>query len=226
MSRPDRRQTPAPTGARARASSTAAHAARRGERGYALAGLIALMTIIALATAAAAPDILKQNQREREREAIIRGEEMSDAIERYVRLMGRPPRSIEELLEGANPPGRTKRIQVVRAYATRDPLSSSGEWRVVQPQSRDIIDFQQALLVYTEGRPIPPSPEAWKNAARAQGITAAVGGLGRSDDEGEDDSSPSNVPFIGVASRSRRDSIVAYFGIENHHDWVFTPIYR
>lgn len=201
--------------------------ARRGERGYALVALLALMAVIALAATAAAPDIVKQNQREKELEAIRRGEEVADAIERYVRLMGRLPNSMEQLAEGANPPGRTKRIQVLRAYATRDPLSSTGEWRLIQPRGRDIIDFQQALLVYLEGRPIPPAAEVWKQQARAQGLTGAVGGLGKSsDDEGEDNSSSSNVPFIGVASRSRRDSIVAYFGIENHHDWIFTPIYR
>lgn len=215
MSAPRSHRTPAKT------------RAPRGEGGYALVALIALMTIIALGAAAAAPDILKQNQREKELEAIIRGEEVADAIERYVRMMGRPPRSMEELAEGANPPGRTKRIQVLRSYAAHDPLSTSGEWRLIQPQSRGVIEFQQALLVYLEGRPIPPSPEAWKNTARAQGITGAVGGLGSDDDdEGEDNSAQSNVPFIGVASRSRRDSIVTYFGLENHHDWLFTPIYR
>ena len=198
-----------------------------GQEGYALVGLIALMTIMAMAFVAAAPNIRQQGLREREREAIIRGEEVSDAIERYVRLMGRPPRSMEELLEGANPPGRTKRVQVLRRYAERDPLSSSGEWLLVPPQSRKLIDFQFALQAYLNGLPLPPSQEQWKQAARAQ-LAGGITNLGGDSEArgGEDDSMSADVPFIGVASRSRRESIVHYFGIDSHDGWVFTPIYR
>jgi type II secretory pathway pseudopilin PulG len=198
----------------------------RGQEGYALVALIALMTILALAAVAAAPNIRLQGLREQEREAIIRGEEVSEAIERYVRLMGRPPRSIEELMEGANPPGRTKKIYVLRTYAARDPLSSSGEWLLVPPQSKKLGEFQFALQKYLEGRPLSPSQEQWKNAARVQitGIT----NLGREDEAtgGEDESMQSDVPFIGVASRSGRESVVYYYGIDTHKGWVFTPIYR
>jgi len=43
---------------------------------------------------------------------------------------------------------------------------------------------------------------------------------------GEDASLSSKGPFIGVASRSRRDSIITYYGIERHSDWVFTPFFK
>jgi len=33
-------------------------------------------------------------------------------------------------------------------------------------------------------------------------------------------------PFVGVASRSRRDSVLTYYGIEQHAQWVFTPLFR
>jgi type II secretory pathway pseudopilin PulG len=191
--------------------------------------LLALMTIVMLAATAAAPNIIQQSQRQAEREAIIRGEEVADAIESFVRLTGRPPRSMEELLEGANPRGRTKKVRVLRSYAARDPLARTddGEWRLVQPRGREIAEFQQALMLYMEGRPLPPSPEAWKNQARVQltGVTD-LGRGGGGDSGGEDTSANANVPFIGVASRSRRESVVNYFGIERHDEWVFTPIYR
>ena len=35
-----------------------------------------------------------------------------------------------------------------------------------------------------------------------------------------------NQPFIGVASQSRSKSILAYYGIEKHSNWVFTPLFR
>jgi len=210
-----------------------AQAPATGQCGYALVALLALMTIIMLAATAAAPNIIQQSQREAEREAIIRGEEVADAIEQYVRLMGpnRLPRSMEELLEGASPPGRTKKVRVLRSYAARDPLARTGdgEWRLVQPRGKEIVEFQQALMLYMEGRQLPPSLEAWKNAARPQltGVTdLGRGGGGGGDSGGEDTSANANVPFIGVASRSRRESVVNYFGIERHDEWVFTPIYR
>ncbi|HEX7957943.1 MAG TPA: type II secretion system protein, partial [Pyrinomonadaceae bacterium] len=55
------------------------------ERGYALVALLAMMTILALAVTAAAPVVRQQTQRERELEAIRRGEEVSEAIRQYVR---------------------------------------------------------------------------------------------------------------------------------------------
>jgi type II secretory pathway pseudopilin PulG len=230
-------RTPTPTTRPTRAARVIAHAgvaapSVTGQGGYALVALLALMTIIMLAATAAAPNIIQQSQREAEREAIIRGEEVADAIEQYVRLMGpnRLPRSMEELLEGASPPGRTKKVRVLRSYAARDPLARTGdgEWRLVQPRGKEVVEFQQALMLYMEGRPLPPSPEAWKNQARVQltGVTGLGRGSGGDDSGGEDTSANANVPFIGVASRSRRESVVTYFGIERHDEWVFTPIYR
>lgn len=202
---------------------------RRAEGGYALVGLIALMTIMAMAVASAAPSLRLQAQREREHEAITRGEEVAEALERWVRLMGPQnlPRSMEQLLEGANPPGRTQKIYVLRAYAARDPLSSSGEWLLIQPGNRKLVEFQLALQKYFGGRQLPPSQEQWKNPFRPQPTALTV--IGREGDDGrggEDDSIGGDVPFIGVASRSRRDSVVHYFGIDNPNGWVFTPIYR
>ena len=205
---------------------------RDGQGGYALVALLALMTIIALYAMAAAPSILQQSQRELEREAIIRGEEVADAIEAYVRLMStggtpRYPTSMEELLEGANPPGRTKKVRVLRAYAARDPLARTedGEWLLIQPRSKEIGAFQFALTKYLGGMPLPPSPEPWKQQARAS-LVGSVD-FGKTDGgDGDTPSQVSNAPFVGVTSSSTRDGVVNYFGISRHDDWVFTPIYR
>ncbi|PYT85816.1 MAG: hypothetical protein DMG36_27210, partial [Acidobacteria bacterium] len=52
-------------------------ALRPQEAGYTLVALIALMTLLALFAMAAAPSIVQQAQREREKEAIFRGEEVA-----------------------------------------------------------------------------------------------------------------------------------------------------
>jgi hypothetical protein len=36
----------------------------------------------------------------------------------------------------------------------------------------------------------------------------------------------STGPFVGVASRSRRSSVLTYYGIDTHDGWVFTPLFR
>src|ERR1700694_4144288 len=79
------------------------------EGGYTLVALIALMTLMALFAMAAAPSILQQSQREREKEAIFRGEEVADAIRIYYSAQlrnGRPqglpslPTDMDQLVEG------------------------------------------------------------------------------------------------------------------------------
>jgi hypothetical protein len=33
-------------------------------------------------------------------------------------------------------------------------------------------------------------------------------------------------PFVGVASRSKRESVLTFYGIEQHDQWIFTPLFR
>ena len=51
-----------------------------------------------------------------------------------------------------------------------------------------------------------------------------------SDNEADDDADfevfTENTPFIGVASQSKAKSMIAYYGIENHSKWIFTPLFR
>jgi hypothetical protein len=43
---------------------------------------------------------------------------------------------------------------------------------------------------------------------------------------GDDDSSNGIGEFIGVASRNRDESVIVYYGIDHHDQWVFTPLFR
>src|SRR3954451_23780703 len=82
---------------------------RRSEGGYTLVALLAMMTVLALLAMAVAPNMQQQAQREREKEAIFRGEQVADAIRAYyryragvLRLAGDQalPTSMDQLLEG------------------------------------------------------------------------------------------------------------------------------
>src|SRR5947208_16744834 len=60
------------------------------ECGYALVALLALMTILVLLMMSVAPSLRQQAVREREKEAIARGEEVADAIALYTQIQNAP----------------------------------------------------------------------------------------------------------------------------------------
>jgi type II secretory pathway pseudopilin PulG len=215
---------------RARDGSPASAAGdpRAGERGYTLVALLAVCAILALMLMSAAPSLRQQAQRQREQEAIARGEEVAEAIYRYTQAMGHPPTSMDDLTKGVTPPGSIKTVQILRREAAVDPLSSKGEWKLVRPNDKAFIEFQAAVAKYNNG--VLPQQFIYKGFAAPQ---AAVTGLVNLDDKdsdeppgGEDNEANTSGPFIGVVSRSQRKSVLAYYGIERHDRWIFTPAYR
>ena len=205
---------------------------RACERGYTLVALLAVMTMIALFAAAAAPAIRQQAQRERELEAIARGEEVADAIGLYYSYQVRQknlsgdaglPTSMEQLLEGV--PSGTKKVQVLRPSAARDPLSDDGEWSLVRPRSSRITDFTRALMLYAENvRPVTHHPQL--KAVERDMAPIVISSLGIANSGLSTSIDSSSGPFIGVTSSSTQQSIVNYYGIDHHNEWVFTPLFR
>jgi type II secretory pathway pseudopilin PulG len=202
----------------------------RSDGGYTLVALLVVMSLMALFALAAAPQVRQQAQREREKEAIFRGDQVADAIRSYYRYRGAQgvnslPTSMEQLLEGI--PRGTKKLQILRSEAARDPLSSTGEWRLIGTTSQDLGKFVTNVTVYSGG--VPPTPRR-DFAALASLIPRTANILDTDSSEsapgGEDSSANSSGPFLGVASRSRRNSVMTYYGIERHDEWIFTPLFR
>jgi type II secretory pathway pseudopilin PulG len=211
----------------------------RSEGGYTLVALLALMSVVALFAMAVAPSIQQQALRDREKEAIFRGDQVADAIRDYYKyrvLMNRVigdqalPSSMDQLLQGLPIPGGSKSRQILRATAARDPLTLEGEWRFIHPRSEELIEFQQA--VYTYAGSILPPPRNDQQMAQLQqfavpqitsllntGTTSKSTGSSSAGDD-------SSGPFVGVASRSRRSSVLTFYGIESHDGWIFTPLFR
>jgi type II secretory pathway pseudopilin PulG len=206
---------------------------RRREEGYTLVALLALMTILALFALAAAPGIRQQALRERENETIFRGEEVADAIRLYYSYQVRQrnqradaalPTSIDQLLEGV--PSGTKKVQILRASAARDPLSESGEWNLVRPRSSQLTDFSRSLMLYAENvRPATNDPQLKEvELLMAPPVLPTIDIASTvSSSTGDDNSSG---PFIGVASGSKSKSVINYYGIDRHDGWIFTPLFR
>ena len=213
-------------------------AARRSEAGYTLVALLAMMTVVALFAMAVAPSVQQQAQREREQEAIFRGEQVADAIRAYYKYRANNfrtagdqalPRSMDDLVQGIPIPGGSKNRQILRASAARDPLTIEGEWRYILPRANSLIDFQQSVMFYS-GNILPPvsDPQMAQLQQFAVPQLTSITNLGsvsdgRSSSSVDDDASG---PFVGVASRSRRDSVLTYYGIERHEQWIFTPLFR
>jgi type II secretory pathway pseudopilin PulG len=203
-----------------------------GEEGYTLVALLALMTVLALFAAAAAPSIRHQSQREREVEAIFRGEQVAAAIRSYYSYRqsrygagdASLPTSMDQLLEGV--PSGTKRVQILRPSAARDPLSDSGEWRLIRPRSSELADFQRAVMLFAGNvRPVTNDRQLQQvEQLMAPPVLPVLGITSSSSTSLTNDSSTG--PFIGAASRSKSDSIIQYYGIERHAEWVFTPLFR
>ena len=199
---------------------------RPSESGMTLFAVMAIMTVFAIGLLAVAPTIQQEVQREKELEAIRRGEEIAEAIRQYVTFYqgAKLPNSMDDLLEGL--PQGTKKRQILRASAAIDPLSEDGKWRLVKADVNSIGGFARRVQNYNGGLlPSNPSPLFDRYAL------VLVNSLNTeldSDDEAEDeiDFVTENTPFIGVASQSRGKSVIAYYGIENHSKWIFTPLFR
>ncbi len=196
-----------------------------------LVALLAVMAIMALLLVAAAPSIRQQSLRAREALAISRGEEVAEAIRRYYIATGgtnggQLPSSMEKLLEGAPVPGRTKKLQVLRAEAARDPLSKSGEWKLIRQTDVDqIVQFQKDILAYTSGA--SPATSQPMTVFAPQSIGGIVNVVPKPPPPcDEDDSENAPGAFIGVASRNRCNSVITYYGIDRHDHWIFTPLFR
>lgn len=194
-----------------------------------LIAVLAVMTIFAIGLLAIAPTVQQGVQREKELESIRRGEEVAEAIKQYVVFYrgAKLPRSMDDLLEGL--PQGTKKRQILRQSAAIDPLSEDGKWRLVKPDSQAFIAFGKRVQIYNNGL-LPSSDPKDVFDRYAIALTNIVNTQSESDteeaDESEIESATADTPFIGVASRSRSKSVLAYYGIENHSKWIFTPLFR
>lgn len=200
------------------------------QQGMTLISVMAIMVLFAIALLAVAPAVQQEVQREKELEAIRRGEEVAEAIRRYVIYYKgtKLPNSIDDLLEGL--PQGTKKVMILRPSAAVDPLSEDGKWNLV-PISK-MKNFAKRVQTYNGG--LLPSSEPLP-----QNISNQIGYLivntntqtdsevtGAADETDEETFSDAETPFIGVVSQSKSSSVLAYYGIENHSKWIFTPLFR
>lgn len=202
----------------------------KSQSGMSLISIMAVMTLVSVGLLAVAPSVQQNVQREKELEQIRRGEEVAVAIQRYVSFYqgAKLPESIDDLLEGL--PQGTKKTQILRESAAIDPLSADGKWKLV-PMNK-LAGFARRVQNYNNGL-LPTSENMPRNIADQVGAFITNTKLDSEDEnteaaDGADDESfdTSDTPFIGVVSQSQNKSVVAYYGLENHSKWIFTPLFR
>jgi type II secretory pathway pseudopilin PulG len=202
----------------------------KNENGSTLIAVLFMMAITAVFLLAAAPSIQIEVQRDKELESIRRGEEVAEAIRQYVLDKRTLPNSIDDLLEGL--PQGTKKRQILRPSAATDPLSDDGKWRLVKADSKTLINFTKRVQTYNNGV-LPSNPEPKRTLDQFMSVLVNTlnieteEGKKEAEDSADDgDDTTENAPFIGVISQSKSKSVIAYYGIENHSKWMFTPLFR
>jgi type II secretory pathway pseudopilin PulG len=97
---------------------------RAGEQGFLLVGVIVMVALVLVALSVAAPVMAKDLQRERELEAIHRGQQYTRAIRLYYKKFNAYPTSVK-LLEGGQPNERFLRQHYL------DPFTGKDDWRLI-----------------------------------------------------------------------------------------------
>jgi len=201
---------------------------RHCEQGMSLLVVMGVMAVFAIAMLAVAPSVQQEIQREKELDAIQRGEEVADAIRQYVIFYQgrRLPQNMDDLLEGL--PQGTKKRQILRASAAVDPLSEDGKWRLIKVDPQTLGRFAKRVQEFNNGLlPSNPRPDIFDRYGVV--IVNSIN-TGTDDFNDEDDTDfdveTDNTPFIGVASQSKSKSVISYYGIDRESSWIFTPLFR
>src|SRR5215471_11913685 len=95
---------------------------KRNEKGYAMVGLMAVMMFALILTAATAPTLRQETQREKEEEMLWRGQQVAYALKRFRALRGGMfPTDLNELVKVIDFNG--KRMRLLRPSALCDPMT-------------------------------------------------------------------------------------------------------
>jgi hypothetical protein len=115
----------------------------------------------------------------------------------------------------------------LRASSAVDPLSEDGRWRLIKNDPQVLGKFAKRVQTFNNGLlPSNPDPQQYYNPF----VIAFVSILNTGSEDDDSDESfevaTDMTPFIGVASQSKSRSVIAYYGIEKHSNWIFTPLFR
>jgi type II secretory pathway pseudopilin PulG len=213
-------------------------ARRPKEAGYTLLLVIFLVASMIIVAASAAPNVLTQGRREKEKEMIWRGEQYERAIGLYYRKFGKYPTKIEDLTN------QTNGVRFLRKAYT-DPMNKDdGSWRFIYvgPNGQLIGSLRQTSLLQsalsTPGlggllgssgglQPLsPPGATMGANQAPGTGQPGQQSNPVMTANPLESQPQPLDGTvlggnIIGVGSKIKQPSIKTYLGGDTYQKWEF-----
>jgi type II secretory pathway pseudopilin PulG len=175
---------------------------KRSEAGYNLVILMMTLTVLNILMAAALPKWSHVIRREREEELISRGWQYAEAIRIFQNRFQRLPVRVEELMEVE--PRSIRKLW-------KDPMTEEGMWALIPPGTGG-----------PNMTPPPQGPNGPNDQDAPDGGTDAGEELPDNTGIGEKKGTTQVGPFIGVRSRSTKESILIFNGQDHYDKWQFT----
>lgn len=170
---------------------------RHGQDGFTLAGLLVVLTVMAVVLAFTVPTKWSEvRKRERDKQLMFVMEQYARGIQEYQRRTGGLPTSLEQLAEFNNP-------HVLRQLY-ENPLSGEVDWILVPPGTGQ-----------PAGQPDP-------NAQPGQQPDQPGSPAGRPDPTGGGRDGTHSGPFIGVRPPQTGESILDFNGATSYEEWSYT----
>ncbi|HEX8154586.1 MAG TPA: type II secretion system protein [Thermoanaerobaculia bacterium] len=170
---------------------------RSSESGFTLAGLIVIMTVIAIFVAYTVPQQWsKIMERERDKQTIFAMKQVARAIYEFRRKNNALPVSLKQIEDAKQPRFfRGEKLPV-------DPVTGEADWMILPPGSTQQQGVQQSGI--SGNRQNDPNLQ---QGAQARGIPAKdwVGG-----------------PFIGIRPNRSGKAFLTLNGQENYEQWSYT----
>jgi len=227
---------------------------RRPQAGFTLLMVVFMVAVLLITVAAAAPDLLTQGRREKEKEMVWRGEQYERAIRLYFQKFGKSPTKIEDLTR------ETNGVRFLRKAYT-DPMNAEdGSWRFIYvgPNGQLIGSLKQTSLLQNAlnvpggaalsafgamSMPQLSPPGAANPQSGAPGAAGAAGTLG-ANTPGQLGANPAAASnplesqpqaldgtvlggnIIGIGSKIKKPSIRVYLGGDTYQQWefIFNPV--
>jgi type II secretory pathway pseudopilin PulG len=182
----------------------------RPQSGFTLAGLIVILTILAVLVAFTVPEQWsKLMQRDRERQTIFVMKQYARAIHEWqAKHGGGFPTSLDQMKEA-----RLPRVMRGPKGEYIDPLTGQVDWILIPPAA--YTQGQPNQIPRGNAAPIPNPPPT---------DTANTAGMPKSSSPFNSAASPKDYkgPFIGVRPPVTGKSMLKVNNAENYEDWFFT----
>jgi type II secretory pathway pseudopilin PulG len=194
------------------------------ESGYALATLMLVAALLLIAISVAVPDLKTQSKREKELELQFRAMQYVRAIQAYNRKFSNQwPTSVDALMN-------TNNIRFLRRKWA-DPMTKDGQWRFIHlgPNGAIIdskIGLPTANAPSATGTSTPlGTPTTTPGSSSPTGFSPDTGSRSRSADTSTFSTTEiSNLPIVGVASKSTDQAIAVCNGFTHYNEWEYIAL--